>query len=105
MSIARCILACAFLATLLSACKKAETPPAPTLGETSGSVAVPENRVPSPDAQMPPAASGAATGSGDSSGPSQADPTELSKEKETSAMPLPGQANSHSTPDTTGEKK
>lgn len=105
MSVAHSVLVSAFLATLLIGCKKAETPPAPTLGETTGSVAAPENTVPPPDAQMPAAGSGAMTGSGDASGPAQTDPMELSKEQESSAMPLPGQANTHSMPDTTGEKK
>ncbi|MGV8897856.1 MAG: hypothetical protein ACOH2B_01250 [Burkholderiaceae bacterium] len=105
MSFARSVLISAFLATLLIGCKKAETPPAPTLGETSGSVAAPENTVPPPDAHMPAAGSGAMTGSGDASGPTQADPAELSKEQESTEMPMPGQANTHSTPDTTDEKK
>ena len=105
MSFTRSVFVSAFLATLLIGCKKAETPPAPTLGGTSGSIAAPENMAPRPDAQMPPASSGDMTGSGNSNGPTQANPKELNKQQESSSMPLPGQANSHSTPDTTGEKK
>ncbi len=101
MSLPRSVLIFAFLATLLVGCKKAETPPTPALGETSGSVAAPENTVPPPDAQIPVAGSGAATGSGDFNGPTQANPAELTKEEESTEMPLPGQANAHSVPDTT----
>lgn len=104
----RPILVCAVLAVVLTGCKKAE-PPAPALGGTtdSGSVAAPANSMPAPDAQMPGAPPDAATssGSGDASGPTQASPQELSNKQESSSMPLPGQANDHSTPETTGEKK
>jgi len=105
MSSTRTILASAFLAILLLGCKKAETPPAPTLNGSTGSVAAPESAMPPSDAKIPGTAPGPATGSGDASAPTQASPEKLSEEQESSSMPLPGQANDHSTPAMPGEKK
>ncbi|NMM37646.1 MAG: hypothetical protein HHJ09_09030 [Glaciimonas sp.] len=105
MSFTHSVLVSAFLATLLTACKKAETPPAPTLSGASGSIAAPESAMPSPDAKIPVASPVSATGSGNASSSTQADPKELTKEQEATSMPLSGQANNHSTPAATEEKK
>ncbi len=104
MSFSRSILVSAFLALLLIGCKKAETPPTPKL-DSSGSVAAPVSAMPPSEATTPAAGPGATTGSGDASGPTQATPKELSKEQESSAMPLSGQANNHSTAPSASEKK
>ncbi|MEO6354473.1 MAG: hypothetical protein ABI575_06080 [Oxalobacteraceae bacterium] len=103
----RPILACAVVAIMLTACKKAEAP-APALGGTagSGSVATPENSMPAPAAQMPVAPPDAAASSGaNANSPTQASPQGLTNKQESSSMPLPGQANDHSTPETPGQKK
>lgn len=102
MLLARTMLVPAVLVLVLSACKKAEAPPKPEVGS---SVAAPVSALPPSDATMPaPAAS--TTHSGDASGgPTQAQSKELSKEQESSAMPLPGQANNHSTTDPIEQKK
>lgn len=102
------VLVCAFLAIVLTGCKKAETPAPSLSGSTdSGSVAAPANTLPAPDAKIPaaPAVDSAASSGGNASGPTQASPKELTPKEESSSMPLSGQANNHSTPDTTGEKK
>lgn len=103
MSYIRPLLTCAFLAIVLSGCKKAE---APAVSPPSNSVAAPARTMPAPDAQMPAASPDAAASSGgNANGPTQASPKELNKKEESSSMPLSGQTNNHSTPDTTGEKK
>ena len=104
MSFSRSILVSAVLALVLVGCKKADTPPAPKL-DSSGSVAAPVSAMPPSEASTPPAAAGATTGSGDASGTTQANPKELSKEQESAAMPLSGQANNHSTAPAANEKK
>lgn len=102
MLLARTLLVPAVLVLVLSACKKAEAPPTPEVG---GSVAAPANALPPSDATMPAPATGT-THSGDSNGgPTQAQPKELTKEQESSAMPLPGQVNNHSTTDPVEQKK
>lgn len=103
MSYIRPLLTCIFFAIALPGCKKAE---APAPSEPSSSVAAPASTMPTPDAQMPAAPPDAAASSGgNANGPTQASPKELSKKEESSAMPLSGQTNNHSTPETTGEKK
>jgi hypothetical protein len=104
MAYTRSILVSAFLAILLIGCKKAETPPVPKV-DSGGSVAAPPTAMPPSEASTPPAAAGATTGSGDASGTTQANPKELSKEQESAAMPLSGQANNHSTAPAANEKK
>jgi hypothetical protein len=104
MPYTRSILASAFVAILLIGCKKAETPPVPKM-DSSGSVAAPVTSMPPSEASTPPAAPGAVTGSGDASGTTQASPKELSKEQESAAMPLSGQANNHSTAPPADSKK
>ena len=107
MSYTRPLLVCAFLAIVLTGCKKAEAPAPAQSGTTgSGSVAAPANTMPAPDAQMPatPPVDAASSGS-NANGPNQASPQELSNKQESSSMPLPGQVNDHSTPETSGTKK
>lgn len=104
MSLSRSILVSAVLALVLVGCKKADTPPAPKL-DSSGSVAAPVSAMPPSEASTPAAGPGATTGSGDASGSTQATPKELSKEQESSSMPLSGQANNHSTAPSVSDKK
>lgn len=95
ISITRSILACACVVAALAGCKKAEAPPAPAVdSSTSSSVAAPSEAMPPSEAATPtaPSSTGDTTG-----GPAQSSPSELSKGQESSAMPLPGQVNNHST--------
>ncbi len=99
MPFTRSILVSAFLAILLIGCKKADAPPAPTMG----SVATPESLLPKSDGKLP-SATGTSS-SGNASGPAQTDAKELTKQQESTAMPLSGQANNHSTTDPVEKKK
>ena len=105
MFFTRAILVSTLLATLLIGCNKIDTPPPPTPGGAPGSVAAPASTLPPSDAKLPAAQAGTSRDSGNASGPSQATARQLSNEQESSAMPLPGQANNHSTANPTGEKK
>lgn len=89
------VLACALLAATLSGCKKADAPPAP---QTSSSVALPDSSRPPSDANMQPAPS-TTSDNGNANLPAQNNPSALSKEQESSGMPLSGQVNNHSTAD------
>jgi hypothetical protein len=109
MSVTRSVFASAvssvFVLALLAGCKKAETPPAPSLGDspsTSGSVAAPPSSMPPSETQTVPSASGSTTDSGDAAGPTQAHPQNLTKEEENSGMPNSGQVNNHSTANPVG---
>lgn len=102
MSFTRSVFVSAFLVTLLLGCKKAEAPPTPAL-DSAPSVAAPSSALPPSDAYTMPGAP--STSSGDASGPTQATPSELSKEQQSSSMPLPGQSNNHSTANPIEEKK
>jgi hypothetical protein len=112
MSITRSVFASAvssvFVLALLAGCKKAETPPAPSMGDTpstSGSVAAPSSSMPPSETQTTPAPSGSTTDSGDAAGVTQAHPQNLTKEEESSSMPNSGQVNNHSTTNPVGEQK
>lgn len=105
MFFTRAILVSTLLATLLIGCNKVDTPPTPTLGGATGSVAAPASTLPPSDAKLPAAQAGTTPDSGNASGPSQATSRQLSNEQESTAMPLPGQANNHSTANPTGDKK
>ncbi len=97
ISITRSILACACVAAALAGCEKAEAPPTPAVespSSTSSSVAAPSEAMPPSEAAIPVQPP---TNGDTASGPAQSTPNELSKEQESSAMPLPGQANNHST--------
>ncbi|GAA4033440.1 hypothetical protein [Actimicrobium antarcticum] len=85
----------ALLASVLAGCNKKELPVTP---EPSTSVATPAAQLPVQPAAMAPQNSMPATSdSGNANGPSQASPSTLTNAQESSAMPLPGQANDHST--------
>lgn len=99
---ARYMLVPAFLVLILSACKKADAPPTPEVGS---SVAAPVSAVPPSDATMPPPAAVTTNSGNASESPTQADSKALTKEQESSAMPLSGQANNHSTTSPVDQKK
>jgi hypothetical protein len=98
-----CIVSGAFV---LAACHKQEVPRLPSGADAvvitkHDSVAAPANALPAPDAAMPPQAPVPATAPAKTdaaSGSSQASAEQLTKEQESSAMPMAGQANNHSTP-------
>lgn len=101
ISITRSLLACACVVAALAGCKKAESPPTPAMDSSnpaSSSVAAPSEAMPPSDATMPTAPPSSSSSSGDATGgPPQSSPSELNKGQESSAMPLPGQTNNHST--------
>ena len=103
-------MACLILGAVatLPACGRNETSTAPTAVsqpaaatvESKGtSVAVPPSELPKQDAAMAPQSPTAATTIPDSASPSQANPKTLDKQQESTAMPMPGQVNNHSTPE------
>jgi len=95
MTLSHTVLACALIAAAVTGCKKADAPPAP---QTSGSVALPESSKPPSDATMAPAApSTAPLDNGNANAPAQNNPKALNKDEESTAMPLSGQVNNHST--------
>ena len=104
MFFTRTILASLFLATLLIGCKKAEAPPTPKLDGATGSVALPASTLPASDGKLPNQPTGTSD-SGNAYGSTQADSKELTKEQESAAMPLSGQANNHSTTNPVEQKK
>ncbi|CAL63554.1 hypothetical protein; putative exported protein [Herminiimonas arsenicoxydans] len=105
MFFTRTILASLFLATLLIGCKKAEAPPTPKLEGATGSVALPASSLPASDGKLPDQPATGTSDSGNAYGSTQADSKELTKEQESAAMPLSGQANNHSTPNPAEQKK
>jgi hypothetical protein len=113
MSVTRSVFASAvssvFVLALLAGCKKAETPPTPSMGDspsTSGSVAAPPSSMPPSEAATPPSPATGTTDSGDAAGATQAHPKDLTKEEESSTMPQSGQVNNHSTANpVSGEQK
>jgi hypothetical protein len=67
---------------------------------------VPNNNLPPSDATMPTQnPSQTAHANGDANAPAQNNPKELGKSEESTAMPLSGQANNHSTANPTDDKK
>lgn len=83
-----------------------DNPGTSSTSSTSGpSVAASPSAMPPSDAAIKPAPPPAAPKTSDAEGPTQATPKELSKNQESGTMPLAGQANNHSTPATTSEKK
>jgi hypothetical protein len=95
---------------VLGACNRTGDTPKPVAGATTAapaegkSVALPSSKMPASDAAIPPASPVAATTSNDEK-QSQAVPKELSKQQESTSMPMAGQVNNHSVPDTTGAKQ
>jgi hypothetical protein len=105
MPFTRSLVVSALLAIVFTGCKKADAPPAPTTGDSvtapaastaGGSVAAPASSLPPSDATLP-AAPAVTSSSGNAAGPAQTDPKELTKQQESTDMPLSGQANNHST--------
>jgi len=107
-------LAGCLLLTLLTGCNRSDAPRPVTTGEASAavtqpgaatveskgtSVALPPSALPQQDAAMTPQAPAAAATIPDSASPSQANPAPLDKQQEATAMPMPGQVNNHSTPE------
>ena len=74
-------------------------PGATTVESKGASVAVPPSELPKQDAAMAPQSPTVAATIPDSASPSQANPKTLDKEQESTAMPMPGQVNNHSTPE------
>ena len=67
------------------------------------SVALPPDKVPPSDATIPPSPPMVAQGSGNANSPTQANPAQLDKGQEQTAMPTTGQANNYSPPQTGGQ--
>lgn len=86
--------------------KAADASPAPSTDKAaSESVAKPASQLPPPDTAVKPSTAptdATAGGSGNANGPTQANPKALSKQEESTGMPLPGQVNNHSTVPTIG---
>ncbi|SMP46063.1 hypothetical protein SAMN06295970_101608 [Noviherbaspirillum suwonense] len=74
-------------------------PGAATVESKGVSVAAPPSEMPKQDAAIPPQSPTVAATVPDSASPSQANPKTLDKEQESTAMPMPGQVNNHSTPE------
>lgn len=74
-------------------------PGAATVESKGSSVALPPSALPQQDAAMAPQSPSAAATIPDSASPSQANPQTLNKQQESTAMPMPGQVNNHSTPE------
>jgi hypothetical protein len=104
-----CVSALALLLAV-TGCNKTPTPAPKTSAapaeSSSASVALPPNQVPASDATIPPSASSGSSGvsSSNAGGPSQQRPVELGKTQNEANMPLSGQVNNHSVPDTTEQK-
>ena len=101
---------CLMLSTLaaLGACGREDAVPTPaavsqpsaaTVESKGASVAVPPSELPKQDAAMAPQTPTAAATVPDSASPSQANPKTLDQQQESTAMPMPGQVNNHSTPE------
>lgn len=101
----------ALSALLISACNRTpETPKVETSTTSSPassgqSVALPQSTVPPSDAAIPPAPGATAHGSGDANSTTQANPAQLQKNQEQASMPMSGQVNNHSVPETGGQQK
>ena len=74
-------------------------PGAATVESKGASIAVPPSELPKQDAAMAPQSPTVAATVPDSASPSQASPKSLDKQQESTAMPMPGQDNNHSTPE------
>jgi hypothetical protein len=74
-------------------------PGAATVESKGASVAVPPSELPKQDATITPQSPTVAATVPDSASPSQASPKSLDKQQESTAMPMPGQVNNHSTPE------
>ena len=107
MKMTHALAACLMLASI-AACGRKDAP-APTAVTQPGatatveskgaSVALPASSLPQQDAAIPPQSPTVAATVPDSASPSQASPKTLDAQQESTAMPMPGQANNHSTPE------
>lgn len=91
------------LGLLVIGCDKAKEPPKPTASGNAStpadkSVAASSGALPPSDASIKSAPAAGTAANADPTVTSQASPKELSKQQESTAMPLPGQVNNHSTP-------
>jgi|GEM_PF-3542411 len=96
------ITAAFLLAAIAAGCDRMNTAPKPVTASETGhasgpSVALPSSSLPPSDAALKPAAPDAAGSSGQASNQTQATPNNLTKEQQTSSMPMPGQVNNYST--------
>jgi hypothetical protein len=108
MNTLRSAVTIALLTMLIAGCQKASDPPKPVAaGETAKSsdksVAMPSGALPLSDSAIKPAAPDGTTE--DEAKTSQASPKNLDKQQESTAMPMPGQANDHSTPEPLEKKQ
>ena len=104
-------LTACLMAIILTGCNRSEAPKstaaatavsqpgAATVESKGNSVALPPSALPQQDAAMAPQSPSAAATIPDSASPSQANPQTLDKQQESTAMPMPGQVNNHSTPE------
>lgn len=104
-------LAACLMAMALAGCNRSDTPKpttaaaaasqpgAATVESKGSSVALPPSALPQQDAAMAPQSPTPAATVPDSASPSQASPKSLDKQQEATAMPMPGQVNNHSTPE------
>ncbi|MET0961614.1 MAG: hypothetical protein ABWY05_02180 [Noviherbaspirillum sp.] len=106
IKITHALAACLMLVSI-AACTRKEAPaptavsqPAAATVESKGaSVALPPSALPQQDAAIPPQSPTVAATVPDSASPSQANPKTLNAQQESTAMPMPGQVNNHSTPE------
>ncbi len=107
LTLAACLMATALA---LVGCNRSDTPKpttttaasqpgAATVESKGSSVALPPSALPQQDAAMAPQSPAPAATVPDSASPSQASPKSLDKQQEATAMPMPGQVNNHSTPE------
>jgi hypothetical protein len=68
------------------------------------SVALPPSQLPQSDGAIKPAMPDVAGSSGQATSQTQSTPKELSKQQEQASMPLSGQVNNHSTPESTDKQ-
>ena len=110
MKTSHALTACLLLGTIttLPACGRNDATPAPaavsqpgaaTVESKGESIAVPPSELPKQDAAMTPQSPTVAATVPDSASPSQASPKTLDSQQESTAMPMPGQVNNHSTPE------
>ena len=100
-------LAALLMLASLAACGRKDAPaptavsqPGAATVETKGqSVALPPASLPQQDAALVPQSPTTASTIPDSASPSQANPKTLDAQQESTAMPMPGQVNNHSTPE------
>lgn len=106
MKMTHALAACLMLASI-AACGRKEAPAptavtqpgAATVESKGASIALPPSALPQQDAAITPQSPTVAATVPDSASPSQASPKTLDAQQESTAMPMPGQVNNHSTPE------